>query len=258
MPHDLSISDVSQGAARYRARSAWSPSAAILICLLFSLLPLAAVFAFASVLGTIYGDAWVEMWLDGFGNLGSPQTLLIVIATQVMSLAIVLLAARKGGLARQTLQLERPQLTWPACLLAGLGLIVVTDAVELAMYFTVGFEPFKESQDILDGLRSPYWLGTVLVAVVLAPLWEELGFRGFLLSALAQSRLGFVWSGLLTNIVWTGLHFQYSVAGLISVFTAGLYLTWLIWRTGSMRAAIVAHAVGNASSLAFIGLFAPA
>ena len=176
----------------------------------------------------------------------------------LVSLIKYRIAARKGGIGRQTLQFERPQLAWSACILAGLAMVFVTGIVELALYFTIGFDPFKESKGIIEGLRSPYWLGTVLVAVVLAPLWEELSFRGFLLSALAQSRLGFVWSGLLTNIFWTGLHFHYSAAGLISVFTAGLFLTWLIWRTGSMRAAIVAHAVGNASSLAFVGFFAPA
>lgn len=258
MPHSLSILDVFQGAARYRARSAWSPPAAILITLAIGLAPLVLVFLGASVLGVLYGEAWIETWFNSLESFASPRTLLVVIATQAMSLGLVLIAARKGGIGRQTLQFERPQLAWSACILAGLAMVFVTGIVELALYFTIGFDPFKESKGIIEGLRSPYWLGTVLVAVVLAPLWEELSFRGFLLSALAQSRLGFVWSGLLTNIFWTGLHFHYSAAGLISVFTAGLFLTWLIWRTGSMRAAIVAHAVGNASSLAFVGFFAPA
>ena len=97
----------------------------------------------------------------------------------------------------------------------------------------------------------------MIVALVLAPVWEELAFRGFLQSALAKSRLGFWPAALVSNTIWTALHFGYSAAGLASVFLAGLMLFWLVWRTGSVRIAIVAHMVANAFALAFTYFFAP-
>ena len=91
----------------------------------------------------------------------------------------------------------------------------------------------------------------LLAAVVLAPLWEELTFRGFLLSALAQSRLGFRGAALVTNSAWTALHWNYSAAGLTAVFTAGTVLTWLLWRTGSIRVPIAAHGIANLFAVLF-------
>jgi membrane protease YdiL (CAAX protease family) len=41
------------------------------------------------------------------------------------------------------------------------------------------------------------------------------------------------------------------------VFLAGIGLSWIMQRTGSLRAVIVAHGVINAFSLTVIALFAP-
>jgi membrane protease YdiL (CAAX protease family) len=43
----------------------------------------------------------------------------------------------------------------------------------------------------------------------------------------------------------------------VSVFLAGIGLSWIMKRTGSMRAVVVAHAVINAFSLSIVSLFAP-
>jgi len=42
------------------------------------------------------------------------------------------------------------------------------------------------------------------------------------------------------------------------VFLAGVGMSWIMLRTGSMRAVVVAHGVVNAFSLVVISLFAPA
>ena len=92
---------------------------------------------------------------------------------------------------------------------------------------------------------------------MLAPLWEEFTFRGFLLSALARSPLGFWGGAVVSNGLWTTLHATYSWAGLVSVFLAGLILSWLVWRTGSIKPALVAHGLGNLVALAVTYAFAP-
>jgi membrane protease YdiL (CAAX protease family) len=60
---------------------------------------------------------------------------------------------------------------------------------------------------------------------------------------------------MLSNVLWTALH-AYSWAGVASVFLAGVILSWLVWRTGSIKPAIVAHAVGNLFALGFTYVFA--
>ena len=63
--------------------------------------------------------------------------------------------------------------------------------------------------------------------------------------ALAQSRLGFWGAALISSLLWTALHAGYSLVGLAEVFAIGLFLSWLLWRTGSLRVAIFCHALYN-------------
>ena len=58
------------------------------------------------------------------------------------------------------------------------------------------------------------------------------------------------------SVLWTALHAGYSWPGLVSVFLAGIGLSWIMRRTGSMKAVILAHAVINAFALAVISTFA--
>jgi hypothetical protein len=106
-------------------------------------------------------------------------------------------------------------------------------------------------------LRSPYWVGAVIAIALGAPLSEELLFRGFLLPALARSRLGFNGAAATTTLAWTALHVGYSASGLIEVLLMGAYFSWLLGRTGSLRAPLLCHIAVNATILAALALWWP-
>jgi len=142
-----------------------------------------------------------------------------MIAGQLLSLAIVWAAAGWKGARAETLRLMPPQTDWLTAVGYGLLLIVLIGPIELLLYHLAGVPLFTDGRWILDGLSSPYWLAVVVAAVVLAPLWEETAFRGFLLSALAKSRMGFWPAALISVVLWTVLHLGYSWPGLVSVFT---------------------------------------
>ena len=252
------IAALFQGSARYVPATPWGALSALTVTVLACLASLAAPFVIV-ILVPVLGDpdAAIDGTVMSMASLATPIGLLTALLSQLISLAVVWWAAGRGGLRRDVLRLGAPKPGWGACVLAGLLVVAASGALELAMYLAVGFDPFADAKWLTEGLRSPLWWGTVLVAIVLAPLWEELAFRGFLLSALAQSRLGFAGGALIANMLWTLLHLGYSYPGLASVFVAGLLMAWLMWRTGSMRTVVVAHAVANASSLAFTYSFAP-
>jgi hypothetical protein len=94
-------------------------------------------------------------------------------------------------------------------------------------------------------IRGPDWALTAAVVGIGAPLSEELLFRGFLLSALARTGLGFWGAALISTALWTGLHIGYSLVGIIEVFILGMFFSWLLWRTGSLRVPIFCHAAYN-------------
>ena len=170
--------------------------------------------------------------------------------SQLLSLGVIWLAAGRGGLRRETLRLAGPKPAWTTAAMAGLLLVVLSGGVELILYRLLGFDLFTDTRWLMDGLKGPAGWGVAFIAVGLAPLWEELTFRGFLLSALAKSPLGYWPAALISTGLWTLLHWSYSYAGLTSVFVAGLVLSWMMRRLGSMRVVVVAHALANTVALA--------
>jgi uncharacterized protein len=85
----------------------------------------------------------------------------------------------------------------------------------------------------------------VLAVTVLAPIGEELVFRGFVYRVLADSRLGVVGAIVLTSLVWASLHTDKSWMGMAATFFTGLVWGWLRWRTQSTLATIAVHTLNN-------------
>lgn len=237
---------------RYVPESPWGPGSAVAVAIVAALAPAFIVFGLTVWLANVDPAT-----LAGAHTLASPLFLLQMVLGQIFSLAIIWFAAGRGGQRTQVLRL-RPREETPVLTAAGLGLLLIAAIapVELLLYRLAGLELFTDGRWLLDGLRSEYWWGVLIAAVVLAPLWEELVFRGFLLSALAKTRLGFWPAAVISSVLWTGLHAGYSWPGLVSVFLAGLGLSWIMQRTGSMKAVVVAHAVINAFAVIAIWSFA--
>ena len=101
-------------------------------------------------------------------------------------------------------------------------------------------------------IRSDAWWLAVLVIGLGAPVMEELLFRGFLFPALAQTRIGLIGAAVSTSAGWAALHAGYSSLGLIEVFAVGLYFSWLLVRTGSLRVPMFCHAAYNLAVVALL------
>ena len=111
-------------------------------------------------------------------------------------------------------------------------------------------------QQFLPMIQGSLWPLTALGVGLGAPLSEELLFRGFVLSALAKWRYGFWPAALLVNTAWTAFHFGYSAVGMLEVFVGGIYLSWLLWRSGSIWLPIICHAATNSVFLVILAAHA--
>ena len=58
----------------------------------------------------------------------------------------------------------------------------------------------------------------------------------------------------MTTAIWTMLHSDYSAPGMIEVGIIGLYFSWLLYRTGSLRVTIFCHAVYNSMLILALAL----
>jgi hypothetical protein len=81
--------------------------------------------------------------------------------------------------------------------------------------------------------------------LIVAPIGEELIYRGFLFRGIAASRLGIIAAIMLTSLLWASLHTDRTLLGFASVLFDGLVLGWLRWRTDSTVPTIAVHGVGN-------------
>jgi hypothetical protein len=130
-----------------------------------------------------------------------------------------------------------------ADLLIGLG----AQALRLGSHWTEWF-----SEDLVWGSQAA--LAVALVELlILAPLFEELVFRGLLYGTLRR-RLGMPGAAVISAGAFAVGH-GYGLAGLASVFTAGVLYAWAYERTGSLLPGMAAHAAGNLfAALAVVGL----
>ena len=99
-------------------------------------------------------------------------------------------------------------------------------------------------QDIIsDFPHSPLGLGLfILVAVVMAPLFEEVVFRGFLFRGFANS-WGWQWGAVASAALFGLAHLQLDV--FIPLASLGFGLAWVYKRTGSLWTCITMHALFN-------------
>ena len=118
------------------------------------------------------------------------------------------------------------------------------------------------AEPVATALPLPAWLGLLfpLVALVFVQATaEELIFRGYLLQQLAlRSRSPLVWA-VLPSAVFGAMHWAGDLPGeatayyVLTAFLMGLALAALVWRTGSLWAAIGVHVGFNAIGLTVVG-----
>lgn len=186
--------------------------------------------------------------------LGSPQFLVLgLIAIQLTFLTVALVAsspARPG--LHERLGLVRPPGGLRLTLLVALGSLVplAIGAMVAAVLAGAGIvpSPIPIAERLRERLTEsgPVWAMLMVLTVSVGPAFgEEIIFRGYLLRRL----LG-VWRPAaaiaVASLLFAAGHLV--PAQMIWAFTTGLWLGYVVWRTGSLVPTMVAHAFVNASA----------
>lgn len=127
-------------------------------------------------------------------------------------------------------------------LLAVLGL---TSLVDIAI-FQFGPSTEADPTDFME-MADPdlaAMLALLFSSVIVAPVFEELVFRGFLFQGL-RLRIGNLQAGIISTALFALVHIQYDIWGWLSVASMGAGAAYLTLRTGSLKSAIVLHAIIN-------------
>jgi membrane protease YdiL (CAAX protease family) len=241
------------GPPRYVARGPWPPLLAVVAAVVIQ----AGLQLAGGVVGTLASAAFAGVSPDRL----SGQQLLVGLLTflllsQVFIIGVTWWAAGLfGGNRREVLQADRGAPTVGEVVTAVAGLTLVLGIFNALVYLLRPDLFLADMQQFLPMIQGPFWPLTALGIGLGAPLSEELLFRGFVLSALAQWRFGFWPAALLMNAVWTTFHLGYSVVGLLEVFIGGAYMSWLLWRSGSIWLPIICHAATNCFFLVILALY---
>ena len=115
------------------------------------------------------------------------------------------------------------------------------------------FNPVSKTWFSMPESPLALMVGFALV-VILAPLSEELLFRGWIYTAL-RSRFGFAAALWATAILFALAHWEPTHLYAVVILPIGLVLGYLRERTGSTRATTLFHMIYNFSALAlsFLG-----
>jgi membrane protease YdiL (CAAX protease family) len=90
----------------------------------------------------------------------------------------------------------------------------------------------------------------LVYVILLAPIVEEVGFRGILLGFLRGRGIPEIAAVIVTAAGFALLHTQYTVPAITAIFLLGLVLGWLRLASGSLGPPIIAHiAVNTLASL---------
>lgn len=227
--------------------SDWSPwgfwataGLGVAVLVAFVLLELLAVIPFvAATMGENADVAEVVATLDT--NAEYLTAALLVSGIGCTALVLLFVRLRRGARVREYLALQSPPwrglLAWVV-----LGLVVV-GAMDLTSVL-LGRDVVPEWwMGVWASAKAPLVLG--FATVVVAPMFEETFFRGFLFRGLAESRLGVTGTILVTAAIWASIHLQYGAYEIAWIFVLGILLGAARHRTGSLWVPLAIHAAVN-------------
>lgn len=200
---------------------------------------LGAAFLVVWVVASLAGGLVIRL-LEVEADVG----LFVALAELLILLPVWWLAVRKYGATGRDLGLRR----FPGWTLGlGCGLMILSFLFNLAYgLFLALFELRAQPSlaPLFDELASPWWL--LLAGIVIAPLVEEIFFRGFVFAGLSQ-RYGWLKAALISSALFAAIHFQ--LLALPPIFILGCIFALLYERSGSIWPAIVMHISTNALGL---------
>lgn len=126
------------------------------------------------------------------------------------------------------------------------GLIGLYAVMLVSLFVLVAPFAADSGGGIVPGGASTAWtIAFVALGTVVAPVLEELFYRGFMFQALRQGR-GTWGAAAISSVAFAAAHFEFSPVALADRALIGIGLCWLFARTGRLVPGMFAHSINNA------------
>ena len=210
-------------------------------------LALAFGIVFSSLLGAIFSS-----WESEFVPL-----IVAYIFASIQLGALILLGRRRRttwseDFSMDSHMLKRAGLA-PLIYLAAMPLIGIAASIyHFILRHFFGIEPNIQAViELIGGSSSWIKAGYIFLAVLAAPFYEELIFRGTFLPFMVR-RFGLVPGIIIVSLLFASIHFN--LAAIVPLFLFSVVLCFTYWRTGTLWSSIALHALFNGVTVALAPL----
>jgi len=199
------------------------------------------VLATFSIVGFIVGFAFG--FFEAIKNLGNGflnSTVIIVSAPVCTVLTVLFTRLSNNAPIINYLGLQKPTKRQLVTWVSFIGIFQIYN-VALPIALNIPINPFMV--DMLITVYSPRRF--YLAFIFMAPIWEEIFFRGFLFQGIRCSRLGPIGAIGLTSLVWSLMHFHYGTGAMLTIFFLGVLLGFARYKTESTYLTMIMHSLNN-------------
>jgi hypothetical protein len=187
--------------------------------------------------------------LSHAGDDGAAVAVSVLVGAPVQIVTLALAARMTGEDPFSYFALDVPRRRDVMIAVAGLAaVIVVGDALTLALgrELVPTFQLQIHRSARTEGALISLWLSVI----VMAPVGEELLFRGFLFRGFVREPRDALPGILAISLIWSLLHIQYDWFGASLVFAIGMLLGYVRLYSGSTTLVILLHMMLNLESVA--------
>jgi uncharacterized protein len=206
-------------------------------------------FGFGQAVGVGAVTAAMGADLSRVANDGAAVAVSVLVGDPAQIVTLALAARITGEDLLKYFALDVPRRRDVIIAVAGLALVIlIVDAVTLALGrdLVPAFQLQIHRSAAAEGALISLWLALIVVA----PVGEELLFRGFLFRGFVREPREALPGILAISLIWSLLHIQYDWFGASQVFALGMLLGYVRLYSGSTTLVIVLHMLLNLESVA--------
>jgi hypothetical protein len=200
-----------------------------------------------------WGVGFLAVWVAVFvslsllgkiAELDINPGIFVGLAELVLLIPVWWLALRKYGVGWDALGVRGFS---TSVLALGCGLMIFSFLFNLVLGSFLALFDLRMQVDLVAvfaELSSPWWL--LVAGIVVAPVVEEIFFRGFVFAGLAK-QYGWRPGAVGSSILFALIHFQ--PLAILPIFVLGLIFAYLYYRSRSIWPAVLMHVATNALGL---------
>ncbi|WP_296243191.1 MULTISPECIES: CPBP family intramembrane glutamic endopeptidase [unclassified Psychrobacter] len=186
-------------------------------------------------------------------NDGTVVSVSIMIGCLLLVAISILLIRIRGGSIRQYLALKL--FSW-AIAIGMLGLLLIFMIGSQALTYLLNESPLVFVDPLYQSVSSVWLL--VFAMVIVAPIYEELIFRGLLWSAIAEQfpdasysgHRGAIVASLVTSLIFAAIHLQYGIYEISTIVVLALIFCYARIKSGSLVLPMLLHIINNGAAMA--------